>query len=243
MTSFAGTTIFVSSESFSVGWNEANNLSTKDSNWRTLFGQGTFCNNFQPLLSTMYCGNLWVCWCFSQKNETIVDMSYPYTPYNSPSYTSVYLYLIMTDLEERIEYLRTQIVPTIDALMRQGKRKSLGEIYTRLRQESEEFYRALTQSQAPVTCVAEIADLIYYSTQANEYLLQQALDVAQAFGLSSLQALDASIAKYRCRIRGIKDYAGEEQSLADYLKAQELGSFNYPAATQQLQSFKKNLRN
>ncbi len=141
-------------------------------------------------------------------------------------------------LEERVQYLRNTIIPRIDAIVRAGRRKAFPEVASRLRREYDEFQEALQQHQDPASCVAEIADIVYYGAQADEHALSQALQLANAFGLQPMQALEIAIAKYEERTKGIKDQDQEKKILADYLQRNTL-QLDYDAARQKLAAIRQ----
>ncbi len=142
------------------------------------------------------------------------------------------------DLEERVQYLRTTIIPQIDTIVRAGRRKTLPEVASRLRREYAEFQEALQQQQDAASCVAEIADIVYYGAQADQQALFQALQLAHAFGLQPMQALEITIAKYEERTKGKKDPDNERRILADYLQRNTL-QLDYDAAQQKLAAIRQ----
>lgn len=143
-------------------------------------------------------------------------------------------------LDERIEYLRTEIVPKIDALIRDGRSKPLPDIYSRLSAEYTELQQALAERQEPASCVGEIADLMYYGVQqVDEKVFSGVLCVASAFGLTPAQALEATIMKYTPRTKGVKDPADEKVLLRSYLNSLSLQVFNYVTVQEKVDELKE----
>lgn len=140
------------------------------------------------------------------------------------------------DLESRVDYLRKVIVPQIDARVRQGRKKTSKEIRDKLNQEYAELERAIELRYTPLTCLAEIADVVYYSAQLESPpALQEALDLASAFGVPPRMAVEVSIIKYTRRGTGEKNDDAEKELLACYVRGENISpNFDYCAALEKL---------
>jgi len=140
-------------------------------------------------------------------------------------------------LEERIEYLKVKIIPKVDRRVRDGRGKTMDEVYKKIFGNGEsgelhEFIEGVQKGYEPAHCVSELADLVYNVLQLkSEQLVEDIFELAGLYGVPAPVAVDAAIVKYGERNRtGNKNFGKEHKLIQELLDNHGLVQFNYQEA-------------